>query len=143
MCRVIKTKLFIQKFYIKELMKLHSNKPYFVLYCTRRSVINITDMWEYVFNYETDCTYMRFSKTTYYAIQICVPKRWYLCALSPRRLDSADIAHFIKPCRDQEHFVNWISVRFYETCCIYISAVRCPNVNGILYVQRILYSVIS
>ena len=28
------------------------------------------------------------------------------------------IAHFIKPYRDQVHFVNWISVRFYETGCI-------------------------
>ena len=25
------------------------------------------------------------------------------------------IAHFIKPYRDQVHFFNWISVRFYET----------------------------
>ena len=28
-----------------------------------------------------------------------------------------DIAHFIKPYRDQVSFVKWISVRFYETGC--------------------------
>ena len=27
------------------------------------------------------------------------------------------IAHFIKPYRDPVHFINWISVRFYETGC--------------------------
>ena len=34
-----------------------------------------------------------------------------------RRWTALDIANFLKSYRDQVHFVNWISVRFYETGC--------------------------
>ena len=30
----------------------------------------------------------------------------------------SSIVHFIKPYRDHMHFVNWVSVRFFETGCI-------------------------
>ena len=30
------------------------------------------------------------------------------------------IAHLIKPYRDPVHLINWISVRFYETGCIFL-----------------------